>query len=331
MANPNPPMSTRSAAKKATMNRVLKDVMDLEDSDIIVKAIESQGIKRIEDLLSLSESNIDDIFFDDLAGNQEEVPAFQKNLLKVLKEWNFYIMSNLGIRKVDWNDPSIVNYDDFNDFRVTVYNPDQSLRQTVSRLSKNPSSSVPSSNRIDTVQDFRKGIKRDKSHYAKLRDERFWDDWKRKTEATVSAHGCDDVIDITYNPSSPSEIDLFKEKKKFMYDVFNDILLTDMGKHFVRVHSTTKDAQAVWKDYLQHMSTSTKADIEVENLLSELTNERLDPRQESHIKFIINWMNKLRRYEDMTPLIAHFPEAMKKINAEECYKSHQDLQRYKSK
>ena len=77
------------------MNRVLKDVMDLEDSDIIVKAIESQGIKRIEDLLSLSESNIDDIFFDDLAGNQEEVPAFQKNLLKVLKEWNFYIMSNL--------------------------------------------------------------------------------------------------------------------------------------------------------------------------------------------------------------------------------------------
>ena len=312
MANPNPPMSTRSAAKKATMNRVLKDVMDLEDSDIIVKAIESQGIKRIEDLLSLSESNIDDIFFDDLAGNQEEVPAFQKNLLKVLKEWNFYIMSNLGIRKVDWDDPSIVNYDDFNDFRVTAYNPDQSLRQTVSRLSKNTSSSVPSSNRIDTVQDFRKGIKRDKSHYAKLRDERFWDDWKRKTEATVSAHGCDDVIDITYNPSSPSEIDLFKEKKKFMYDVFNDILLTDMGKHFVRVHSTTKDAQAVWKDYLQHMSTSTKADIEVENLLSELTNERLDPRQESHIKFIINWMNKLRRYEDMTPLIAHFPEAMKK-------------------
>ena len=83
MANPNPPMSTRSTAKKATMNRVLKDVMDLEDSDIIVKAIESQGIKRIEDLLSLSESNIDDIFFDDLAGNQEEVPAFQKNLLKV--------------------------------------------------------------------------------------------------------------------------------------------------------------------------------------------------------------------------------------------------------
>ena len=51
MANPNPPMSTRSAAKKATMNRVLKDVMDLEDSDIIVKAIESQGIKMIEDLI----------------------------------------------------------------------------------------------------------------------------------------------------------------------------------------------------------------------------------------------------------------------------------------
>ena len=45
-----------------------------------------------------------------------------------------------------------------------------------------------------------------------------------------------------------------------MFSVFNTHLLTDMGKTIVRkyvgVHNT--DAQAVWKDFQEHVKTSLK-------------------------------------------------------------------------
>ena len=85
---------------------------------------------------------------------------------------------------------------------------------------------------LDAAKEFRKGIKRDKTHYAKLKDEKQWDKWKRKTEATVKAHGCDNILDVSYNPTPPEQA-LFDEMQRFMYDVFNNIILTPMGKYFV--------------------------------------------------------------------------------------------------
>ena len=45
-----------------------------------------------------------------------------------------------------------------------------------------------------------------------------------------------------------------------MYSVFNKVLLlqSDMGKTIVRKYAPTLDAQAVWKEFETHMSTSSK-------------------------------------------------------------------------
>ena len=75
--------------------------------------------------------------------------------------------------------------------------------------------------------------------------------------------------------------ELFKQKQSFMYSVFNKVLLlqSDMGKTIVRKYAPTLDAQAVWKEFETHMSTSSKGlnerhRLQVYVLLSMIGNGR---------------------------------------------------------
>ena len=103
-----------------------------------------------------------------------------------------------------------------------------------------------------------------------LKDEKHWDEWKRQTIATINAHGCEDIISSSYVPTSAEEILLFQEQQKYIFDVLTLIFHIHMGKHFVRQHEHSRDAQSVWRDYINHMRTSTNADIELEGLLTSL-------------------------------------------------------------
>ena len=44
-----------------------------------------------------------------------------------------------------------------------------------------------------------------------------------------------------------------------MYNVFNKVLQSDMGKTIVRKYAPNLDSQSVWRDFESHMSTSSKA------------------------------------------------------------------------
>ena len=86
-----------------------------------------------------------------------------------------------------------------------------------------------------------------------------------------------------------------------------------MGKHYVRLHEGTRDAQAVWRNYSQYMRTSTKADIELESLMTNLTSLRFSTSTQSTATgFVVGWLDQLRWYENLTPTSAHFPDLMKK-------------------
>ena len=88
---------------------------------------------------------------------------------------------------------------------------------------------------------------------------------------TASSHGCDPILDPLYVPKSQYEREVFVKMQKFMYNVFVSALRTTMGRHFVQRHDQTGDAQAVWCDYVRYMRTSTKANMELEELLSLIT------------------------------------------------------------
>ena len=52
---------------------------------------------------------------------------------------------------------------------------------------------------------FKKGIKREIAAYPSLKDERYFDGFKRSLFIVAKSHECNEVLDPTYNPDSESE------------------------------------------------------------------------------------------------------------------------------
>ena len=314
-------------------DHVVKDVMGFEDDDLLVKALDSAGIASIPDLLVLTDDQIDNLDYDD--GTGPSIPLLaDRNKLRILRAWNIHLQGLQRARRVDWLDPNTVNEDEWDEYRVALYVP-PGVAPSAAPPPMPPAPPATQGSRststYNPASDFRKGIKRDKTHYTEIKDERQWDEFKRKTIATAYAHGCENVINSSYVPASSDDAILFEEQKKFMYDVWTTILKTPMGKHFVRQHEGTRDAQAVWRDYVNYMRSSTRADIEIEGLMTTLTSLRISPTTKMTAQqFILEWLDKLRIYEDLTPMNAHFPDIMKKAMLQNALNGLKDFQDVKT-
>ena len=93
---------------------------------------------------------------------------------------------------------------------------------------------------------FNKSIKREASAYSVLEDKHFFDKFQRDLFITAKSHNVSKILDPTFTPGpSPEEKELFGAKQVFMYKVFNEALLTDMGRTKVRKYLNPTDAQAV--------------------------------------------------------------------------------------
>ena len=116
---------------------------------------------------------------------------------------------------------------------------------------------------------FRKGIKREETAYHTLKDERYFDSCNRSLYITAKSHECEEVLDSEYTPTN-SEKELF-EAKHVMFSVLDKHLLTDTGKTIVRKYVHTTDAQSVWKDFQEHMKSSSKGASEKRRLTQYIT------------------------------------------------------------
>ena len=97
------------------------------------------------------------------------------------------------------------------------------------------------------------------SQYTILKDEKYFEAFKRNLLVTATAHDCEEILDGNYKPENTNDSkELFRQKKYFMYSVFNKVLQSDMGKTIVRKYASTLDAQSVWREFESHMSISSK-------------------------------------------------------------------------
>jgi hypothetical protein len=80
------------------------------------------------------------------------------------------------------------------------------------------------------VKEFRRGVKRNKTHYEDLKDDKYFNTWNRGFVATAHMHHTQLVLDENYIPKTNADIAVFKEMQTFMYAVLQDHLKTDKGK-----------------------------------------------------------------------------------------------------
>ena len=197
--------------------------------------------------------------------------------------------------------------DDFDDFRVGIYEPDSPLKPYVSSTritARRPSVVPPSTLSTSKVQLFKKGIKRDKSHYKSFKHERYWDDWHRNFVVTAKTHDLSNVLDSTYVPMTQDDQELFAEQQIFMYSVFEEHLLTDMGKTLVRHYESTNNAQRIYEELVTHMKTSAAGAIAASGLLREITGTQMHHAKWSGTKrsFILSWNDKVCEYNSLVLL-----------------------------
>ena len=151
---------------------------------------------------------------------------------------------------------------------------------------------------------FKKGIKREIAAYPSLKDERYFDGFKRSLFIVAKSHESNEVLEPSYMPGSePEQQELFEAKQTFMFSVSNANLQADMGKTIVIRHLTNTDAQSVWRELSEQMRTSSKGALEKRRLTQYVTNTVLDDNfkvtmvnslPSISMSNLGNWMKSLR-------------------------------------
>ena len=177
------------------------------------------------------------------------------------------------------------------------------------------------------LMSLNKGIKREITAYPSLKDERYFDGFKRSLFIVAKAHKCSDVLDPNYTPGSePEEQELFEAKQTFMFSVFNTNLQTDMGKTIVRRHLASTDAQAVWKELSEHMKTSSKGASEKRRLTQYVTNTVLDDNFKGTTEqFVLHFNEQFRQLEEISENDERLPPSVKLTLLQTALRSINDL------
>ena len=174
---------------------------------------------------------------------------------------------------------------------------------------------------------FKKGIKREIAAYPSLKDERYFDGFKRSLFIVAKTHECNEVLDPYYTPGSePEEQELFEAKQSFLFSVFNANLQTDMGKTIVRRHLANTDAQAVWKELSEHMRMPSKGASEKRRLTQYVTNTVLDDNFKGTTEqFVLHFNEQFRQQEEISEDSERLPPTVKLTLLQTAVRSINDL------
>ena len=163
---------------------------------------------------------------------------------------------------------------------------------------------APSTTSCSTqLLNFKRGIKRDVSAYPTLKDEKYYESFKRSVLVTARANDCEGILQPTFRPRGDADsLELFRLKNDFMYSVFNKCLLSDMGKTIVRKHLDNMNAQRVWEEFATHMITSSKGKAEKCRLHTYVTTTVLDKSWKGTTEqFILHFNEQFRQLDEVSP------------------------------
>ena len=89
-------------------------------------------------------------------------------------------------------------------------------------------------------------------------------------------------------------------------------LLTDLGKTIVRKYVHTTGAQSVWKDFQEHMKSSSKGASEKRRLTQYVTNTVSDDNYKGTTEqFVLHLNEQFRPLEEISEESEHFPTQIK--------------------
>jgi hypothetical protein len=328
---------SRAQAKQA-FEHVMNVVLERGNDSHLKSALLRDGINDIYGLLNIRDNVIDSLQYCDPNDSDTLKPVTQgdKGLVRCFLDYVLYRNESGDPIGNGWLAITPEGFDAFrvdpNYIATTTARriPVQSRTRTTEATTTSPPVSV-AAKVYSPAELFRRGIKRDPSLFPTLKDERFNDTWHRSFANQARAQDLSEVLDATYKPSAPEDVELFQEKQKYMYAVLEAKVLTDRGKAIIREHESDFDAQAVYKKLSEHHLRSTKAMIGSSVILSYITSARLGNGewQGTTEGFILHWQNQVRLYERQVPFTDHFSDGQKRTMLENAVAPVEELRQVK--
>ena len=115
-------------------------------------------------------------------------------------------------------------------------------------------------------------MKRDQTLFPVFTNEQKWDLFLHEMEAQAAAQDVKEILDSSFTPRVDCDSQaLFSCKQKFMFAVFQRSLKTDKTQSILQ-NAADKNAQEVWAAVKTHMTDSTTAQLDEDELLQHIIN-----------------------------------------------------------
>ena len=160
-----------------------------------------------------------------------------------------------------------------------------------------------------TLNNFRKGTKRDASVYPIFKNDKYYDAFQISFLANLKAQGLYDVADPDHDPESGDiyEQELFKGKQSFVYSVLVTSLQTEKGRELVKEFEG--DARSIILQLHHYHTKSNVAQHDIITLTTEITNLTLNDSWKGTIRqFLSHFKEKLRLLDSLVPVSDQLPE-----------------------
>jgi hypothetical protein len=238
---------------------ILHNVSGRADGTPLQLALEEEGIENIFTLINIDTPTIDNLQYIDTNNNNAiiHVGTGDKMLLKCCLSYT-HVRHNEG-NPID-DDWVQITHAEFDSFRVEpkYIIPPSSKLSSMSPTASNSTITL-STQQFNSVEMFRRGIKRDATLFPTLKDDKYHNVWHQSFNTQATAQAVSEVLDDSYVPTTSDDIALFQEKQKYLYAVLESRVLTDRGKAFIRDHEHDFDAKKVYQKLKAYLLRSTKA------------------------------------------------------------------------
>ena len=150
--------------------------------------------------------------------------------------------------------------------------------------------------------EFQKGTKRSAAAYPVYKNPSQWKAYHETLVSQGETDQCSPIFDSKFKPSTPEQKDLFRLQQQFMYGVFVKTLIEARAADILAPYKNKKsasygDAQAVYRDLVEAMTTGTTAELYYQKVDKELDEMELS---NNHARSLANWL--VRWHTKMTEL-----------------------------
>jgi hypothetical protein len=279
----------------------------------MVKFIEQQEWLNIGHVTSIGVNEVEDFHTVRSDGNYDAIPMMIH--FRMFKAFFMFYTRKRHELSTNLDEHDVMDFTN-TQFKEYVGSPDYHADLAMSGAPPKPfllprgNSAVATATDDLSALEIRKGVRRDKTHYTDLKDDKYFTTWNRGFVATAHMHHTHQVLDEAYVPRAETEVSVFKEQQTFMYAVLGEHLKTDIGKSLVSQFEATRDAQSIYKELKKHAMSSTAAQLSRDTLLQYITTTRFPGnwRGTAH-GFALHSKEQVMKYEKLE--LEDFPPKQK--------------------